>query len=191
MQNSSFIEAGRPAQKLITVGSVSKGVLAARGEFVFDHAYFFDPVHRWEQDKRIARFIEENFPFPLYNLEANLVQPDCLPIPFRQVGGLQPNLILGAALNADLVFFGDRDADISHPPLRGLTDLDQLKEIKWEEREPITTFLEQVRALKTKVPPRRGCLPALLLGPFREGNSAWAHHHGAQIDGRAILSDAA
>jgi hypothetical protein len=66
------------------------------------------------------------------------------------VGGLQPNLILRAALNADLVFFGDRDADFSHPPLRGLTDLDRLKEIKWEEREPIITFLEQVHALKTR-----------------------------------------
>ena len=184
MQRPSFVEARRPAQKLITVGSVSKGVLAARGGFVFDRAYFFNPEHRWEQDKRIARFVEENFPFPLYNLEANLVQPDCLPIPFRQVGGLQPNLILGAALNADFVFPGDRDPDISHPPLRGLTNLDQIMEIKWEEREPIRTFLEQVHALKTRYAHDADVFP-----PFFWDRSGRATVHGPVTTAHKLMGE--
>ncbi len=184
MQTSSSREAGRPAQKLITVGSVSKSVLAARGGFAFDRAYFFDPEHRWEQDKRIARFIEASFPFPLYNLEANLVQPDCLPIPFRQVGGLQPNLILGAALNADFVFFRDRDADISHPPLRGMTHLDRLKGIKWEEREPIRTFLEQVHALKTRYRQDVDVFP-----PFFWDRSGRATVHGLVTTAHKLMGE--
>ena len=98
---------------IITIGSVSKGVLAEGGGFVFDEPYFMDPDYRWEQDKLMTRFIEHHFPFPVYNLEANLVQPEHLPIPFRQVGGIQPNMIFGAALGADFVCYGQQDADIS------------------------------------------------------------------------------
>ena len=133
---------------IITIGSVSKGVLAEGGGFVFDEPYFMDPDYRWEQDKLMTRFIEHHFPFPVYNLEANLVQPEHLPIPFRQVGGIQPNMIFGAALGADFVCYGQQDADISQYPLKGLKDLDQLKNIQWEEREPIKTFLSQIDTLK-------------------------------------------
>ncbi len=141
------------AARITAFGSVAIGVMARRGGFAFDRRYYFDPEYRWTQDVAIARWAEKSYaPRPIYNAEAHLVQLDHQPIPYRQVGGLQPNLILGAALGAEFVFPGDKDPDISVTPLRGVDDLSQLRAIRWEEREPIRTFLEQIDALKKQYP---------------------------------------
>ncbi|MBE7559316.1 hypothetical protein HS125_10340 [bacterium] len=142
MQSSSGVRA---------LGSVAIGVMARRGGFVFDRCYYYDPEHRWEQDVAIARWAEREYaPYPIYNAEAHLVQLSHQPRPYRQVGGLQPNLIVGAALGADLVFPGDKDPDITVTPLRGVDDLSQLRSIRWDEREPIRTFLSQLDELRAK-----------------------------------------
>jgi hypothetical protein len=94
--------------KVSAIGSVSIGVMHKQGSFVFDESYYFDPEYRWKQDLEIARWCEREFsPYPIYNAEAHLVQMQDQPLPYRQVGGLQPILILGAALGAELVFPGD------------------------------------------------------------------------------------
>jgi uroporphyrinogen-III decarboxylase len=136
MQDRSSIDA---------LGSIAIGVMAESGGFCFDREYYYDPQHRWEQDCRIAHWAETKYaPYPLYNTEAHLVQLKHLPRPFRQVGGIQPNLILGAALGAEIVFPGDRDPDITPYPLRGLKSIDEVRDICWQEREPISTFLRQI-----------------------------------------------
>ena len=130
-------------------GSVAIGVMAREGGFVFDERYYFDPEYRAGQDAAIARWAEETYaPWSIYNAEAHLVQIDQQPRPYRQVGGLQPNLILGAALGAEFVFYGDKDPDITTTPLKGVSDLSELASIRWEEREPIATFLRQIDELK-------------------------------------------
>lgn len=126
-------------------GSVAIGVMARYGGFVFDRRYYFDPEYRWRQDLAIARWAEERYaPLPIYNAEAHLVQLEHQPAPYRQVGGLQPNLILGAALGAEFVFPGDKDPDITVTPLRAVSDLSPLRALHWEELEPIRTFLAQL-----------------------------------------------
>lgn len=76
-------------------GSAAIVVMHEQGSLVFDHAYCFAPEHRWKQDVEIARWCEQRFaPYPIYNAEAHLVQIEHLPRPFRQIGGLRPNLIL-------------------------------------------------------------------------------------------------
>ena len=146
------------------MGSVGIDVMARAGGFVFDREYYFDPEHRWEQDKQIARWVERRFaPYPVFNAEAMLVQPDHQPIGFRQVGGLQPNLILGAVAGAELVFFEDQDPDITPCPLKGLNadGLAELQAIRWDRQEPIATFLTQIDTLKARHGGRADVFPPM------------------------------
>jgi hypothetical protein len=141
------MKAAEPA--ITALGSVSIAVMAELGGFRFDRRYYFDPAHRWEQDASIARWAEAAFaPYRLYNAEAHLVQLDHQPRPFRQVGGLQPNLILGAALGAELAFYGDKDPDIRGTPLAIERAVEELEAVRWEGREPIATFLAQIDELR-------------------------------------------
>ena len=138
-------------QNISAEGSVSVGVLHSEGGFVFDEKYFFDPEYRWQQDLQIAQWCEEKYsPYPIYNAEAQLVQLEHQPLPYRQVGGLQPNLILGAALGADLILPGNLDPDITQHPLQGIKDISTLKNICWEAQKPVNIFLEQLDSLKHK-----------------------------------------
>lgn len=108
-------------------GSVSKGWLHAEGGFTFPEAYYFDPWFRRKQDVEIDRFLAGRFPdLPVYNMESNLVQPDYLPEKYLQVGGIQPNLILGTMLGAEMVFPEGADSDIAGKPLEDLISLSEL-----------------------------------------------------------------
>ncbi len=129
-------------------GSVSIGVMHGEGGFIFDESYYFDPEHRWQQDLEIARWCERKFsPYPIYNAEAHLVQLHQQPYPYRQVGGLQPNLIMGAALGSNLIFPGNTDPDISAVSKLSLAEGDQYE---WKSKEPVKTFLTQIDFLNQK-----------------------------------------
>ena len=102
--------------------SVSKGWLHAEGGFCFEERYYFDPLHRWEQDRAIDRFLADRFPdHPFHNMESNLVQGEHFSPNQVLVGGLQPNLIVGACLGAEFVFPPDKDSDIAGRPLEAMT----------------------------------------------------------------------
>lgn len=107
--------------------SVAKGWLHNEGGFIFDEAYYMDPLHRVAQDKAIDAFLQARFPqHPFYNLESNLVQIDyCVPNQVL-VGGMQPNLIVGACLGAEFIFYPDKDMDIAGQPLQGLASAEDL-----------------------------------------------------------------
>jgi hypothetical protein len=98
------------AQANITaLGSVSFGWLHEQGGFVFDEPFFLQPRVRCEREQQVHRFVRDRFPQdPIYNVEAHLVQVEGRRTPVILVGGLQPNLILGAAVGARFVFYGDR-----------------------------------------------------------------------------------
>jgi hypothetical protein len=160
--------------RVTALGSVAISIMSREGGFIFDRRYYFDPDYRWEQDKRIARWAEDRFaPYPFYNAEAHLVQLAEQPIPFRQVGGLQPNLLLGAALGAELVFYGDHDPDIAGTPLAGLLQSQALPEIAWEDREPLATLLRQIDELRAS---SRGAFD--VFPPFFWDRSGRATVHG-------------
>ena len=103
--------------------SVSKGWLHDEGGFRFDERYYFDPLYRWEQDRAIDRFLADRFPqHPFHNMESNLVQGEHFSPDQVLVGGIQPNLIVGACLGAEFVFPPDKDSDIAGRPLEGVRD---------------------------------------------------------------------
>ena len=55
-------------------------------------------------------------------MESNLVQGEHFSPDQVLVGGIQPNLIVGACLGAEFVFPPDKDSDIAGRPLEGVRD---------------------------------------------------------------------
>lgn len=107
--------------------SVSKGWLNKHGGFVFPDQYYLDPIFRWQQDKKINRFIRERFPqYAIYNMEDNLVQADHVKDNQVLVGAIQPNMVLAAMLGARFSFFEDKDADVLGRPLEHITNAKEL-----------------------------------------------------------------
>lgn len=95
--------------------SVSKGWLHQEGGFDFAEEYYLEPLFRQEQDQKIDIFLNKRFPdYAIYNLESNLVQPGFWQPDVVYVGGIQPNLILGACLGADFIFYPDKDMDLAN-----------------------------------------------------------------------------
>jgi uroporphyrinogen-III decarboxylase len=168
------------------IGSVSIAILHDQGGFEFDRKYYFDPEYRWNQDQKIARWCEQKYaPWPIYNAEAHLVQLNHLPQAYRQVGGLQPNLILGATLGAEFIFPGNRDPDITPTPLKNLTNLNELKNIVWAETEPLATFLNQIETLKQRYVNQ----PVNIFPPFFWDRSGQATIHGPLTTALKLLGE--
>jgi hypothetical protein len=125
------------------VASVSKGWLHAAGGFCFGQLYYLDPLYRRERDTAIEAFLQERFPeHALYNLESNLVQ-----LAHRQpqqalVGGIQPNLIQGVCLGAELVYYEDKDIDIAETQL--LAGLKSVSELPTPTQILAHPFLQQL-----------------------------------------------
>lgn len=142
------------------LGSVSFGWLHAQAGFVFDEPFFMDPVVRLEREARMRAFVAERFPaWPIYPIEAHLVQPEGRRRPVALVGGIQPNLILGAAVGAAFVFYADKDPDITPAPLADLPSVDALREIDWPNTWPVSLFLEQIRATRAALGPAFNVVP--------------------------------
>jgi hypothetical protein len=107
--------------------SVSKGWLHKNGGFIFDNSYYMDPVHRWEQDGIIHKFVREKFPdYAIYNMEANLLQAKHVRDNHVLIGAIQPNMILATLLGAKFSFYEDKDADVAGKPLESITSKDEL-----------------------------------------------------------------
>ncbi len=136
---------GASTESVSFLGSVSFGWLHQHGGFAFDEAYFLDPRTHLEVERQIQAFVERKFPeAPIYNMEAHLVQVEGRRKPVALVGPLQPNLILGTALGARFVFYGDKDPDITPTPLAELRSLDGLIGRDWSAAWPLSLFLDQI-----------------------------------------------
>lgn len=189
MQTNTPADPAEEKEPIIAEGTVAIGVMHSEGGFIFDRDYYFDPEHRWKQDQKIARWCEEQYaPHPIYNAEAHLVQLDHQPVAFRQIGGLQPNLILGAAVGADFIFYGHQDPDISPCPLLdfgGMEGIAELDQIRWEEREPIATFLRQIDEFKRKYRNRQ----IDVFPPFFWDRSGRATVHGPLTTAHKLMGE--
>lgn len=163
------------SRKPITVlNSVSFGWLHTHGGFQFDESFFVDPERRLAQEAQMSGMVAERFPGePIYNMEAHLVQIEGRRRPVALVGGIQPNLILGAAVGARFVFASDRDPDITPTPLAEVRDLDALSNIDWAMRWPVSMFLDQIGMMRERV----GCEVAVV-PPFFWDTTGRATTHG-------------
>ncbi len=80
----------------------------------FDQDYYFDPARRHAVDSLCNQYATETFPdMALFYSESNLGRIDYWAPDLVQIGGIQPNMLLGMLLGAEFKPCEDRDADIA------------------------------------------------------------------------------
>jgi hypothetical protein len=101
-------------------GTLSKGWMARELGVRFDRDYYFDPAKRHAVDCRCNEYAAEQFgAMRLFYSESNLGRIDYWDKSQVLIGGIQPNMILGMLLGADIVAGDDKDADITPHCLTG------------------------------------------------------------------------
>src|SRR4030066_309102 len=112
---------------MITIsGTLSKGWMAKAVGVSFDRDYYFVPDRRYAVDCKCNEYAAARFNgMHLFYSESNLGQIDCWDKNQIQIGGIQPNMILGMLLGADFVPRDNYDADITPGCLLG-KDLNDL-----------------------------------------------------------------
>jgi hypothetical protein len=171
---------------MITVeASVSKGWLHKNGGFSFTGQYYTDPVYRWEQDMKISQFVCRKFPrYPLYNMEANLVQSGYVKKNHVLVGAIQPNMILATLLGAEFSFFEDKDADVTGRPLENISDVCELPSPESILTHPLIKDLEnQMGKVRDTRPDLR------IIPPFFWDESGRATIHGILTTSLKLAGD--
>lgn len=173
----------RPPAEVL--GSVSFGWLHTHGGFVFDEAFFMDPRVRLEREAAMQAFVARRYPRePVYSIEAHLVQVEGRSRPVALVGGLQPNLILGACVGAEFVFYGDKDPDITQTPLADIKSLDALWKIDWANTWPISLFLEQIARARAELGSDVAVIP-----PFFWDTTGRATTHGIVTTAQKLMGE--
>ncbi len=173
------------ASGISVLGSVSFGWLHEQAGFQYDEPFFMDPNRRLAQEQAANALVADRFPDePIYNFEAGLVQVEGRRCPVALVGGIQPNLILGAALGAKLVFYGDKDPDITQTPLADMKDLDLLRGIDWQTTWPIDELLRQIEATRASLGPTHAVIP-----PFFWDTTGRATIHGVLTTAQKLMGE--
>ena len=184
---------------MITItGTLSKGWMNRAIGVVFDRDYYFDPAQRHTIDSLCNEYAAETFPgMGIFYSESNLGRIDYWDKNQVQIGGIQPNLILGLLLGADFVPADDRDADISLKQvgwasahalngtcgvsLHGLKPILPAPEALLNH-DLVTLFDEQIaREKKGPASPH----PTILLGLLRPGHDPWRVDHRPEALRRA------
>jgi len=106
---------------MITVsGTLSKAWMHRAIGVTFDRDYYLDPVKRHAVDCQCNAYAAETFPeMGLFYNESNLGRLKYWTPDLVQIGGIQPNMILGMLLGAEFIPADDRDADITPHCLLG------------------------------------------------------------------------
>jgi len=135
---------------MITIcGTLSKGWFAKTLGVKFDRDYYFDPDKRHAIDTQCNQCAAERFPgMRLFYCESNLGQIDHWDPSQVQIGGIQPNMILGMLLGADFVPWDDFDADITPNCLAGRNPGDLPKPESLLDHELVKLFDEQIREIQ-------------------------------------------
>jgi len=102
-------------------GTLSKAWMHQTLDIVFDRDYYFDPIWRHDIDCLCNEYAAEQFPgMSLFYSESNLGRIQYWDKGQVQIGGIQPNMILGMLLGADFLPADSRDADITPGCLAGV-----------------------------------------------------------------------
>lgn len=165
--------------------SVSKGWLHDKGGFEFDEKYYRDPLYRQLQDRQMNELVSKEFPgYPLYNMEANLMQAGHTKEKQVLVGGIQPNLILAIALGSEFVVYPDKDSDVSGNPLKDLASGEDLPGMEQILDHPF------IRELDAQIMQLRSAHPELeIIPPFFWDNSGRATIHGIITTSLKLIGD--
>ncbi|MFH1719332.1 MAG: hypothetical protein ABIF19_18415 [Planctomycetota bacterium] len=166
-------------------GTLSKGWMAESLGVVFDRDYYFDPERRYVIDCRCNEYAVQQFPgMRLFYSESNLGQIDYWDKSLVQIGGIQPNMILGMLLGADFVPHSSRDADIMPGCLTG-KELDELPPpASLLDHELIKLFDDQIQQIQDDSQRRLWPIP-----PFFWDLSGRATIHGVMTSAQKFLGE--
>lgn len=172
---------------IIFQASVSKGWLHDHGGFIFDKTYYMDPLYRLEQDRKMNQLTRKIFgEYPIYPMEANLMQAPYVNDRQVLVGGIQPNLILAVLLGAEFVFPPDKDSDVNKQPLQNIEDYGALPTAKEVLNHPlIRQFDDDIQGLKNDRPDLE------VIPPFFWDSSGRATIHGIITTSFKLIGDEA
>jgi hypothetical protein len=166
-------------------GSVSKSWLAQRLPVAFDREYYLDPRRRHAIDRQCNDFVARELGrLGVFYTESNLGRIEWYDANQVLVGGIQPNMIVGMLLGADLLARNDADADISPRCLagrdpRGLPDPTSLLEHSWVRR-----WTDELATLAAEMSTELCPIP-----PFFWDRSGRAAVHGALTTGLKFWGD--
>jgi hypothetical protein len=171
---------------ITTSGTLSKGWMAKALGLTFDRDYYFNPKRRYAIDRRCNEYAAEQFPgMRIFYSESNLGQIDYWDKNQIQIGGIQPNMILGMLLGADFIPQDSYDADITPGCLAG-KDLGNLPAPKsLLDRKLIRLFDEQIRQVQDDSQSQLCPIP-----PFFWDLSGRATIHGVMTSAQKFLGEA-
>lgn len=171
---------------MITIsGSASKSLMARYVGAVFDRRYYLDPQHRRKIDVECSRVTHREFSdLQLFYTESNLGRREYHSQTQVLVGGIQPNMIIGMLLGAELKPTSDADADISEKCLAGVRRRTLPNPDGLLEHELVQQFASQLRAINQDSGSDLVAVP-----PFFWDLSGRAAVHGAVTSGLKFVGD--
>ncbi len=171
---------------MITVsGTLSKAWLSRAIGVAFDRDYYFDPERRHAIDCLCNEYAAGTFPdISLFYSESNLGRKEHWAANQVQIGGIQPNMILGMLLGADFVPADDRDADITPGCLwrRGPAELPALEAL--QDHELVRLFEDQIARIRRSSQGRLRPIP-----PFFWDASGRAAIHGVLTTAQKLCGE--
>ena len=171
---------------MITIsGTLSKGWMAKAVGVSFDRNYYFDPDRRYAIDCKCNEYTAAEFPgMRLFYSESNLGQIDYWDKSQIQIGGIQPNMILGMLLGADFVPRDSYDADITPGCLSGKDPDDLPAPESLLDHELVKLFDEQIRRVQNDSQKQLRPIP-----PFFWDISGRAAIHGTMTSAQKLLGE--
>jgi len=166
-------------------GTLSKGWMARTLGVKFGRDYYFNPYKRYSIDRQCNEYAAAQFLWMrlLYS-ESNLGQIDYLDKNQIQIGGIQPNMILGMLLGAGFIPNDNYDADITPGCLSGKNVDDLPAPENLLDHELIKLFDEQIRRMQNDSQNQLRPIP-----PFFWDNSGRAAIHGAMTTAQKFLGE--
>jgi hypothetical protein len=171
---------------MITIsGTISKAWMAKTLGVKFDREYYLNPDIRYLVDSLCNEYASEHFGgMRLFYSESNLGQIDYWNDKQIQIGGIQPNMILGMLLGADFVPQDDKDADITPNCLADREPCDLPKPDSLLAHPLINLFDEQIRQVQSDSSKRLCPIP-----PFFWDKSGRAAIHGAMTSAQKLVGE--
>jgi hypothetical protein len=166
-------------------GTLSKAWMAGALGVRFDRDYYFDPDKRFAIDTLCNEYAGEHFPgMRLSYSESNLGQIDYWDKDQIQIGGIQPNMILGMLLGADFIPQDDKDADITPRCAAGKEPSDLPSPESLLDHSLIRLLDEQICLVQSDSLKQLRPIP-----PFFWDTSGRATIHGAMTSAQKLMGE--
>ncbi len=167
-------------------GTLSKGWMNQALGVVFDRDYYLNPDRRHAIDCLCNEYAAETFPdLALFYSESNLGRISYWDPTQVQIGGIQPNMILGMLLGADFIPGDNRDADITPACLAG-TDPEELPAPETLlNHDLVRLFDSQIAQIQSTAEKRLRAIP-----PFFWDASGRAAIHGVLTTAQKLYGEA-